>query len=295
MKSLPTELPPAPTTFTIASLLTDWTVTPAAMCGIVGVTALLNYLLEPLNSYVSVSITTALAFLIAFVMGGFFRNKYIGRATTLFLGIGVCIIGWVGFQFGRGPTVLPLLKTTDMDLGIAVSIARYFSWWVVIAVLISRDIGSKQVRLLHLRFQKITLPLRNVLAVCGVIFIVLICFVPSSAFERGGLPFFLYTGALQERTAAYQKEHSGWQTEKREGIWVQVKASDTIGPIRSSANVLQGASQRLISGPYSIYYNKYAHAWLVETHPRQSHLENSEDYFTHILVRVSAGLVLARW
>jgi len=78
MKSTPIELPADPTTFTIASMLAEWVTVPCTLCGIVGVTALLNHILIALNPPIVGMATTVLALTLAFAMGDFFTTKVLG-------------------------------------------------------------------------------------------------------------------------------------------------------------------------------------------------------------------------
>jgi len=287
MKNVPTELPPDPTTFTIASMLAEWVIVPATMFGIVGVTAFLNYLFAGINPILVVSATGILALIIAFLMGGLFRNKGIGRLTVWGFGFGVCIVYYISLRLGRGLPVIPMSKTTNMDLGMILYIGSNIFWWVYTIFLFAHTFATKQMRLLHLRIQNVTMIIRNALVVCGIVFVVLVCFTANSMYDNKNIPSYSYTEALRMRVAAYQRNPP-----VRYYHGFELADPDALGQIGGSTKVLQGAGSRLVSGSYSVFHNKNSDIWLVETYPR---ISPGEDEYTHMLVRGSDGLVLAKW
>jgi len=286
------ELPPDPTTFTIAGMLVEWIIVPATLSGIIGVATLINYIFAGFNSALVVWTTGVLSFVAAIAMGGLFRNKGIGRLTVWFLGCSVCILFYISFLLGRGISVLPLFRTTRMDLSVVLFIQNGFYWWVFVALLIAHEMAIGPVRLLHLRIQKVTVVIRNILIVCGLVFVVLNCFTPNSLYGYNNIPVFLYTHVLKARVAEYQQSHLGLQ-KRPDGLYED--RVEKLGRINSPLKLLRGAGERLVSGPYAIRHDQSSDVWFIETFPREPRPKNTEDYYTRMLVRGSDGLVLAKW
>lgn len=232
-------------------------------------------------------------------MGGYFQIKKIGFEVAVIAAVIIGAINFFGFVKNRGLSILPLLKTTNLDLRTAININYYFFLWVIVLVVLAYMAKSKHMQAFHTRIQIVTIPLMVFLFICGVIYLTLICFTASNTFGGKSIPSFSYTADLQARANAYQKEHYSWQLEewKYSGQTqkVKVKHTDSIGRVDSYIEVLDGANDRLESGPYSIRYNKDSGVWFVVTHPRQSVLNGQPSSYTHLLVRNSDGLVLAKW
>jgi len=285
-----------PNRFSIGSEILTLLIVFFTLCGILCVTAVLNRVFIPIQPYFFIPVL-ALALVAAFVMGGYFQIKRIGREVVIIAALIIGAINFFGFVANRGLTILPLLKTTRIDLGTVINLNYYFFLWVMILAILAYMIKSKHTQAFHARVQRVTIPLMVFFFICGIIYFALICFTPNNTFSGKGIPSFSYTAGLQARAKAYQKAHYSWRLENWPGQTqkVQVKSTDSIGWTDSYTDVLDGANDRLESGPYSISYNKEYGIWFVRTYPRRPRQKGSQDYYTHLLVRNSDGLVLAKW
>lgn len=289
--------PPAPTPVLIVTVaILELLIVFCAICGIGGVIALLNLAFRlPLSPFIIV-VAFIFAFVLSFLLGGLFSIRGIGRGTVIFAGLLAYLVSAISFLFGRGLVLFPLCQVSNINLGVAVSIGFSFFLWVLLFVLIAYWIKNERLQLLYAKIQKITIPILVFLVVCGVVYVIAIIAVPYSAIGKSAVPTFDYSIALQQRSSAYQKEHYAWQVIPDEELGdIKMQITERLGHIWSYNYLLFGSNSRLESGSFSVRYNEKYGIWLVETYPRKPIPYDRPDSYTHLLVRGSDGLVLAKW
>jgi len=264
--------------------------------GISCIAALLNQAFRALPQPFFFAVVAAFTLLLSFFAGGLLKSRGIGRGTIIFAGIVAYFVSALSFLFDRGLVAFPLQQITRVDLGIAVSVNFSFFLWILLFILLAFWIKSKRLRSWYTKMQKIVIPGLVLLATCGVISVIALIAAPQGVFGHPAIPAFDYSVALQQRASAYQKEHYAWQVIPDEEVGdVKMQTTERLGRIWSYNFLLFGASSRLENAPFSVCYNPKYDIWFVETHPHQPLPQDGQDHYTHLLVRGSDGLVLAKW